>query len=732
MYRQNITQNVEPAMASPASLQRASELSAGAAKSRAAAVSTLIGAAGTAYETKQFMDMRQLQVDSEFLSNQFLETGRASEEAARTLPVLEEVISFDKNVGPLRDEDYAVINNMKAEANRLRGALEGGMSNVQFEARVADLTRKYLARYPGMGDKIRQIVGAATGLPGADRWAASSYVQERFSPKKPDANSDAMIKKDIDFIVANKPEFGHEELYNMRATGDPRYFQALNQARERAAIKANNVAAKENLEQATFTTVPELQAKAFDLFESQISVQLVGAYDLAVQQGTFQGLLARVQRGEVSADELVATTAQHTTRMLGALQRAYTNAKNDVIAKAVSENLNKSQQDEILSALNTRYESEKLLWGDKNSLLAQALVEQNYANDTLDKKLRLVNETTKLMATYPTHMVESYFTNPQLLKATAPDIFNSIDGGIKLQASARSAVIGSLDTTRARVGFTIKKAEETGEIDMPTDATVEEQRSVHQAISANVVNAVEVYNKTPAAERGELTENMVRNAQALFTGVTPQGGGLNATKYIQTFRKAFVELPDDDKAVVKAAASEGAVATVNNINNVISNIESKYGIKLEFGTNDAGKLGILPAPSTPLPVDMSVPLVQRVDPNWSYSAAREEAIKQVTPMLENLVNTRLMVDERDERGVRDKVAKEMASVINSRQPYAGFYSLEPKAPAATSAQSSTIKAPAPGTVASMADISAIASQNGISIDDAINQMRAAGYTIDED
>jgi hypothetical protein len=32
----------------------------------------------------------------------------------------------------------------------------------------------------------------------------------------------------------------------------------------------------------------------------------------------------------------------------------------------------------------------------------------------------------------------------------------------------------------------------------------------------------------------------------------------------------------------------------------------------------------------------------------------------------------------------------------------------------------------------MADISAIASQNGISVDDAISQMRAAGYTIDED
>jgi len=139
MYRQDITQSVEPAMANP-------ERMASAIRAQGEATKATIGALGTAYETKQFMDMRQLQVDSEYLTNQFMAEGVAAEQAGRTLPVLEDVISFDQNVGPLRDEDFAVINNMKSEANRLRSALEGGMSNVQYEARVADLTRKYLAR----------------------------------------------------------------------------------------------------------------------------------------------------------------------------------------------------------------------------------------------------------------------------------------------------------------------------------------------------------------------------------------------------------------------------------------------------------------------------------------------------------------------------------------------------------------------------------------------------------
>jgi hypothetical protein len=722
MYQVNVTQNVEPAMANP-------ERMASAIRMKGEATKAAIGALGTAYETKTFMDMRQLQTDSDELANIFTRTGKAAEAAGKALPVLEDIISFDENVGPLRDEDYSVINNMKAEANRLRSALEGGMSNVQYEARVSDLTRKYLARYPGMSDKIRQIVGAATGLPGGDRWAASQYVQDRFSPKK-DENSDAMINKDIDFIIANKPEFGYEELRTMRANEDPRYYKALKDAKERAGIKALNNYNKEQLESNTYTTVPELQDKAFNLFEGQIAEQLVSAYDALVAQGTFQAHLTAVREGKLNADELVAATQGYTTRVMAAIDRAHSNAKNEVLKVAVAKKLTKAQQDEMLSALNQRYESEKKIWGDKNAFTAQALVEQSFADASLDKRLRLVQSTIGLLDKYPPNMVESYFTNPEVLKTTAPDMYNFIDSTIKSTNSARASVIDSLSASGSRVSFVIKQASQTGEVVLPADATVEETRAAHQGVSANVLSAVEKINKTPEAQRGELTENMVRNIQALFTGITPQGGGVTVTKQVQTIRRAYIGLPDDDKATVKAAASQGSVTTVNNINQVISEIETRYGVKLEFGSNDAGQLGILAAPSTPLPVDMTVPLANRVDPNWAYTQARNEAIKKVTPMMENLVNTRLIVEEQDTNvgQLRNNIAKEFANIINSRQPYSGFFSLEPKptAPAAP-----TTSGPQSGTRASMADIAAFASQEGMSIDEATSQLRTRGVVIDD-
>lgn len=688
MYQKNITQNIEPAMASPASLQRAAEMEAGAARSKAEALGTAIGAIGTAFETKTFMDMRQLQVDSEALANEFLTSGKAAEVAGKTLPVLEDVISFDENVGPLRNEDFAVINNMKSEANRLRSALEGGMSNVQYEARVSDLTRKYLARYPGMSDKIRQVVSAATGLPGADRWAASQYVQDRFSPQKSE-NSDAMIKKDIDFIVANKPDFSYEELYTMRANGDPRYYQVLNQAKERAGVKALNDSLRQNLETGTFTTVPALQDEAFNFFEGQIAEQLVGAYDTAVAQGMLNGYLDAVRKGNLSADELVAMTQSHTTNMMAAIDRAYANAKNAAIRKATRANLNKAQQDEMLSALNQRYESEKLLWGDKNSLLAQALVEQKFAGDTLDKKLRLVQATTGMMANLPRSAVESYFNNPDVLKATNPDLFNIIDSGIKAAGSARGAVIDSLGTSRNRVGFSIQKAAETGAVDLPPSATAAEVRAVHQGVATNVKSAVEVINKSPAAVGSDptLTSNMVRNMEALFTGITPQGGAVTVAKDVNTINNALKKLSPDDLNTVKAAASTGSVTTVNNIKAVLLDIEREFGVMPQLGVNDAGELAVL---------------------NWNYKDVRanrqpgqtggdialfnasKEAVSRLTPMLQNLVNTRLIVEDKTDLATKTAIAREFGTVINNRQPYNGFFGLNAK-PIATSRTTGTVQ-----------------------------------------
>jgi hypothetical protein len=622
------------------------------------------------------MDMRQMQVDSEALANQFMTEGVAAEQAAKTLPVLEDVISFDQNVGPLRDEDVAVINNMKAEANRLRGALEGGMSNVQYEARVADLTRKYLARYPGMGDKIRQIVGATTGLPGADRWAASQYVQERFSPKKPDANSDAMVKKDIDLIMGALPnKFSYEELYTMRATEDPRYYSTLRQAQERVGIKANNENAKNMLESVAISSVPQMQEASLAAFEGELSTQLTGAYDLAVAQGTFDAYNKMVQSGKMNPDELAAAAQAHSARMLRSVDIAYTNAKNNVIRKAAALGLTKAQQDEVLAGLNSRYESEKLLWGDKNAFVAQALVEKGFADATLDKKLRMMQATSGLLQHVDRSVINSYFTNPQVLKASNLELYNYIDTAIQAANNARTSVISSLDTTRNNIRFTVQQAEKTGELVIPEGSSTQEIKTIHQNISANVASAINVINSTPEALRGEVTPNAVLNLQALLTGVTPQGGGVDVTRNIGSLRSMYEKLPDSDKQTVKAAASTGSVSTMNNIKAVLMDIEREFGVRPQFGVNDAGELGVInltfKGSTQARPGGSQGPLSDIANFN-----ANKEAVKRLTPMLINLVNTRVFTELGDASAVRKTVATEYANIINNNQPYSGFYSLE--------------------------------------------------------
>jgi hypothetical protein len=309
------------------------------------------------------------------------------------------------------------------------------------------------------------------------------------------------------------------------------------------------------------------------------------------------------------------------------------------------------------------------------------------------------------------------------LKATNPDLYNIIDSGIQAAGSARGAVIDSLSTSRTRVGFAIQSAAETGEVRTPPSATAAEIRAVHQGVATNVKSAVDIINKSPAAAGSDptITSNMVRNMEALFTGITPQGGAVTVAKDVDTINKALKSLSPEDRNTVKAAASQGSVTTVNNIKAVLLDIEREFGIMPQLGVNDAGEIAVL---------------------NWNYKDVRanrqpgqtggdvalfnasKEAVNRLTPMLQNLVNTRLIVEDKPDVATRKAISTEMATIINNRQGYNGFFSMDAKPVTAPAANRAAPMA------ATMADIVEFATQEGISIEDAENQLRARGVTID--
>jgi len=319
----------------------------------------------------------------------------------------------------------------------------------------------------------------------------------------------------------------------------------------------------------------------------------------------------------------------------------------------------------------------------------------------------------QLLQFVPAKTIEAYFTNPEVLKSTNPNLYSKIDESVRMADSARGNVLGSLDTNRRNIEFTVEQTGKTGDVAPPADMPVEDVKAVDEAVGAQVDAAVD-----RIAGGGTLSTVEINYFKGLLTGSSPRGGNVTLTEGIEKMREAYTSLNENDRAEVKAAASTGSVTAISNINSILSDIEKQYGIALKLGVNDAGQIGVVNPQ-----FDVSLqnrPLVRGQGWNPQADVAAKEATKRLTPMLKNLVNTRLIVEDKAADNARNTIAKEYTDTINNKQPYNGFFSLEPKAAAQTPRN----------TVATMADVVEFATQEGMSIEEAESQLRASGVTID--
>ena len=184
MYRQQLSQAPEPAMASPAALQQA-------AAAQAKTYETLAGFAGTMFKGYMEGQLDKVQVESEQATQQFLISNQAASAAQQSLAGVEQQKSIFEKIseGPRQTQAEETqfqqqLKSFNNEIDRLKLASEGGMSNEQYLDRVNTITRQAIAKYPGLADEIRRKVSLSTGLEGAEQWAAKQFVKERFSATK--------------------------------------------------------------------------------------------------------------------------------------------------------------------------------------------------------------------------------------------------------------------------------------------------------------------------------------------------------------------------------------------------------------------------------------------------------------------------------------------------------------------------------------------------------------------
>jgi hypothetical protein len=258
-YRANITQNVEPAMANPAYLQRAAELRAGAFESKAKGVSTLLGAAETAYKGYVEAEVANVGEEVRATSTEFFERNAALGEAQELTQRKGTVAG--SIMGPLQPAEQegvdALLSGFDQEINRLRQAAQGGMRMEEFMDRINTTTRKAIARFPGRADEIRQRAARASGIENIDRLEESRFIQRVFSDKPVEDKTAQtrlqMAQKDIEG-AAKLGVYTQQELFDMWSSSDPRYDAFMKTYKESTAttFALNNI--KTNVESAVVTS----------------------------------------------------------------------------------------------------------------------------------------------------------------------------------------------------------------------------------------------------------------------------------------------------------------------------------------------------------------------------------------------------------------------------------------------------------------------------------------------
>ena len=695
-FRADITRNVEPAAANPALLGRAAE-------ANARAVGTLTNLAGEMYKGYVAGEMANIEEQAANLAGEFLITGRAATEAATRSANVRTARStlfgqFDESA-PLEQQE-AVGRQLGAfdnELNRLKTAVEGGMSNERYVSRIDSLTKSAIAKFPGLADQIRERVASVTGMPGADRWAQMSYVRDRFTPPKEGKaakTEEDMALQDIDEIAKTGLK-SREELLKLYRENRGEYNvqrdawkQILTQQTETARIKAYY----EGLSRQNDAKADQMKSGFAAIFNGSLAASTL-VYGVQDKESTYGNTLALMAQGDpravdpVKFDTLVQLhNIQMRTNIMSAHRQAaqvietYTGKNPDISPAKVRElyeNIDR-QRDLALSQYSDK---------DGVGLKAMATVMRTYRDKTVQEKQQLVDLAIKQMAFYQNSpLVQQYLrggVDRENLKRTNKDFYEIMVNQEKQVLGGMASLTSSLQISSdlSNIQRHQLQGQQTGQA-VPVDPAVPAQttRAAHQ---------VQMSNAQEALKKTTLEPFEVNNISSAFSTSAVYGANsLVISRDYRTYGDKIRKLSEPDQAIIKSNVSKGVAQSVNNVIETKRFIEQRYGVQLQLGINDAGEIGVV-APAPVVRPGVPAPRVPQ-----QYLQASEEFTRQLKPVLSNMVSLRAMLTQEQPKAV----GQDFATLINNNQPYGGFFSMEAKpveaAPAVAAPAASTPAAPA--------------------------------------
>ena len=680
-FRADITRSVEPAAANPALLGRAAE-------ANARAVGTLTNLAGEMYKGYVAGQMVDIENEAATAAGEFFIKGQAAEQAAAKSATIQAARGtvfgqFDESA-PLEQQE-AVGRQLGAfdnELNRLKAAVEGGMSNVQYISRIDSIVKKAIGKFPGLADQIRERVASVTGMPGADRWAQMSYVRDRFTPPKEGKaakTEEDMALQDIDEIAKTGLK-SREELLKLYRENRGEYNvqrdawkQILTQQTETARIKAYY----EGLSRQNDAKADQMKSGFAAIFNGSLAASTL-VYGVQDKESTYGNTLALMAQGDpravdpVKFDTLVQLhNIQMRTNIMSAHRQAaqvietYTGKNPDISPAKVRElyeNIDR-QRDLALSQYSDK---------DGVGLKAMATVMRTYRDKTVQEKQQLVDLAIKQMAFYQNSpLVQQYLrggVDRENLKRTNKDFYEIMVNQEKQVLGGMASLTSSLQISSdlSNIQRHQLQGQQTGQA-VPVDPAVPAQttRAAHQ---------VQMSNAQEALKKTTLEPFEVNNISSAFSTSAVYGANSQViSKDYRMYGDKIRKLSEPDQAIIKSNVSKGVVQSVNNVAETKRFIEQRYGVQLQLGVNDAGEIGVV-APAPVVRPGVPAPRVSQ-----QYLQASEEFTRQLKPVLSNMVSLRAMLTQEQPKAV----GQDFATLINSNQPYGGFFSMQAQPVAAT-------------------------------------------------
>lgn len=557
------------------------------ASARTAVGAGLVQAAKTAYETKKYMDTQDMSEEARNLRDQFhaQETAKERLQAAtaardQTAKSLVQAESFLGPQTPEQSKEYeakqATLGVLTDEMARLKDAAAGGMSNDQFYTRMQAISNKYIAKYPGLADEIRQKIGQVTGLPGGPEWAARQFVQERFDKKTGggDSGEEKAIAKDITDMSAGG--FGSREsltkLYNednVEFQRLSRLWQESNAAKNQKDFVANQAASEKDLSN------KEALRRAAGL-TSIVDVTVGGGIAKVLQNKDNYLFQASKETDENKINTLVQMHSATIKQIVEEGRIAAKRAARDMFNG--NPNIDKATRDDILKQIDDQAEFFSTQYGDKNAMVTIGKVMADSKDKSLNEQFRLVSLAIQQMAAMGNNpLVNQYWEGDKArenLKTQFPAFYKMMEQLDKNMSGAANIITNTLTagSTIQKVAAGTTQVERTGQPAPPTGDVAIDKACADATVGRCAAALDGVLKDQPLTEQDR---NAIKGSVGYM--VNDGAGAVVLRNNIPKFQGAFNKMDQKTQLEVAYASSEYSVSVVDKLAAAVAVLNEKGG-----------------------------------------------------------------------------------------------------------------------------------------------------------